>query len=258
MTTSDQGASRVATNPAATNWYQLAALRPIAAWQADTRLDPTSTALVVIDLQYGSASRHAGIGRRMQEEGRAEVGAERFDRIEQLVVPNTLRLLEAFRRSGGFIVYLTINSLRHDFRDIPRNRRNLAIWRHAGQGMTDRNVPPREHAILDEIAPQGDDLVLNKTTIGGFSSSNLHSVLRSAGIATMIVCGVSTNSCIESTVRGAADRGFRVVLAEDACGAAAQAFHDAAVVTLDGQFSAVAATIDLVEALRSGAAGQGS
>lgn len=242
------------TRAVPTNWYEIDGLRPVAPWRPDDLLDPATTALVVIDLQYGSASRHEGIGRRMQEEGRAEIGAERFDRIEQLVVPNTLRLLTAFRETGGFIIYLTINSLRHDFRDIPRNRRNLANWRHGGLGMTDASSPPREHSILDEIAPQGDDLVLNKTTIGGFASSNLHSVLRSAGIATMVVCGVSTNSCIESTVRGGADRGFRVVLAEDACGAAAQAFHEAAVATLDGQFSAIAPTDEVVQALRSGSA----
>lgn len=233
----------------ATNWYEHDALRPIAPWNPRDELDAATTALVVIDVQYGNASPDHGIGKRMRDEGRSEVGRERFARVATRVVPNVNRLAEAFRQRESLVVYLTINSLRHDFRDIPRNRRRLAGWRHGGTGMTDVSAPPKEHQILDDLGPRGDDVVLNKTTIGAFTSSNLPSVLRSAGVQTMVVTGVSTNSCIESTVRGAADMGFRVVIAEDACGAAMQAFHDEAIATMNGQFAAVAPTTEILAAL---------
>lgn len=236
-------------DPPVPNWYEHDGLRPIPPWNPDDQLDAVTTALVVIDVQYGNASPDHGIGKRMRDEGRSEVGHERFTRVATRVVPNVNRLAEAFRQRESLVVYLTINSLRHDFRDIPRNRRRLAGWRHGGTGMTDLSAPPKEHQILDDLGPRGDDVVLNKTTIGAFTSSNLPSVLRSAGIQTMVVSGVSTNSCIESTVRGAADMGFRVVIAEDACGAAMQAFHEEAIATMNGQFAAVAPTTEILAAL---------
>jgi len=231
------------------NWHDVPELRPFDAWSPSDRLAPARTALVVVDLQYGSGSRHHGIGRRMQEEGREHEGVERFDRIEAQVVPNTVRLLDTFRHHGGFVVYLTVNPLLSDFRDIPRNRRGLAAWKSARPAPIDPANPPREHQVLDEVRPAADELVLNKATIGGFNSSSLHNVLRSAGIDTIVACGVSTNSCIESTVRSAADRSFKVILAEDACGAALDQFHEQAVATLQGQFCVVASTDDVCRAM---------
>lgn len=217
-------------------------------------LDPATTALIVVDLQYGSASRHHGIGLRMQREGRAQDGQERFDRIESLVVPNTVRLLEHCRRADAFIVFLTVNVLRSDLRDAPKFRRALAEWKRVGAPQValsnGRTAHPREHEILDEVAPVGDELVFNKVTIGGFNSTSLSNVLRTAGIRTVVVCGVSTNSCVESTVRGAADRLFDVVLVEDACGAALNELHDESVSLLAGQFCSLATTDELTESLR--------
>lgn len=231
------------------NWHDVPELRPFEGWSASDHLAPARTALVLVDLQYGSGSRHHGIGRRMQEEGREHEGVERFDRIETRVVPNTVRLLDTFRRHSGFVVYLTVNPLLSDFRDIPRNRRGLAAWKSARAVPIDPANPPREHQVLDEVRPAADELVLNKATIGGFNSSSLHSVLRSAGIDTIVVCGVSTNSCIESTVRSAADRSFKVILAEDACGAALDEFHEQAVATMQGQFCVIASTDDVCKAM---------
>ena len=72
------------------------------------------------------------------------------------------------------------------------------------------------YAIREEFAPQEGDLVVHKKTFGAFNSSNLDDVLREHGIDTLVICGISTNCCVETTARDAADRGYGVVIVDEA------------------------------------------
>jgi nicotinamidase-related amidase len=90
------------------------------------RLEPARVALVVVDMQYASASRHEGLGRLLKDQGRPEQGAARFDRIESVVVPTIQRLLAAFRAHGLRIAYLTVGSELPDFSDLPPHMRPMA------------------------------------------------------------------------------------------------------------------------------------
>ena len=90
------------------------------------RLEPARVALVVVDMQYASASRHEGLGRLLKDQGRSEQGTARFDRIESVVVPTIQRLLGAFRERGLRIVYLTVGSELPDFSDLPPHMRPMA------------------------------------------------------------------------------------------------------------------------------------
>src|SRR5262252_7290544 len=67
-------------------------------------------ALVVIDMQYASACRTTGFGKWLDNHGRAAEGEYRFSRIEQLVVPNTRKLLAAFRANDLFRVFVRLGS----------------------------------------------------------------------------------------------------------------------------------------------------
>jgi biuret amidohydrolase len=134
-------------------------------------LDAQHAALLVIDLQYASASRTHGLGARLRERHREEEAAYRFDRIERFVVPNTLRLLEGFRSRSLHVIYLTVGSEVPDFRDLPLHMRSFAEW-------VDNTRGRREHEILDEVRPHSGELVLNKLTTGGFNSSSLDLCLR--------------------------------------------------------------------------------
>ena len=71
-------------------------------------LEPAATALVVVDMQYASACRTTGLGRWLAEQGRADEGAYRFDRIERLVVPNIARLLAFFREHALHRVFVRL------------------------------------------------------------------------------------------------------------------------------------------------------
>jgi len=185
------------------------------------RLEPAQVALVVVDMQYASASRHEGLGRLLKDQGRSEQGAPRFDRIESVVVPTIQRLLAAFRAHRLRIVYLTVGSELPDYSDLPPHMRPMAEAVGNTRGR-------REHEILDGLAPRPGEPVVNKTTMSAFHSSGFERLLRTWGVEQLVFTGISTNSCVEGTARDAADRGFRCLLVEDGCGAASLALHDAA------------------------------
>jgi nicotinamidase-related amidase len=212
-------------------------------------LDPSHTALLIIDMQYASASRECGLGRLLRESGRAADGEYRFDRIEQVVVPNIRRLLALFRSRALPVVFLTIGSSVDDYSDLGEHVREFAraVGNRAGQ---------REHEILDELRPLPNEVVLNKTTVGGFSSSSLEAVLHALGTRSLAIAGVSTNSCVETTARDAADRGFRCVLVEDGCAAARAELHDATLTSFGRLFGRVASTDAVLAELTAPVAAQ--
>src|SRR5690606_16508890 len=124
--------------------------------------------------------------------------AWRFDRIERSAVPTTQRLLEAFRSRGAGVVHLVLGSRTEDFSDIPPYLRGLAQ-------RTDNRVGRPHHATLASVAPLDGEPVITKSTASAFVSTGLDAELRGRGIEQLVFAGVSTNTCVESTARDAAD-----------------------------------------------------
>ena len=81
--------------------------------------------------------------------------------------------------------------------------------------------------------------MLNKTTVSAFTSTGIDSLLRSIGIEHLIFAGVSTNMCVGTTARDAADRGYRCLLIEDCCGAAQNEYHRWEIVNFQRLFGRV-------------------
>jgi len=184
-------------------------------------LDPERVALVVVDMQYASASRLEGLGRALKERGQEPLGVYRFERIETVVVPTIRRLLDFFRARRLRRVYLTVGSELPDFSDLLPHMRAFAEAVGNTRGR-------RAHEIREDLAPSPGEAVLNKTTMSAFHSSGFEGLLRSWGVEQLVLTGVSTNSCVEGTARDAADRGYRCLIVEDGCGAASLRLHDAA------------------------------
>ena len=191
-------------------------------------------ALIVVDMQYATGHRDGALGRRLAAEG-SNVAGYRFDRIEQQVVPNTLRLLDGFRGNGGEVVYLTVGAAKADCSDAPPHMKKLFQSLH-------NYVGSREHEIIDELQPRPGESVLNKTSIGAFASTGLDHLLRSLGREQLYMTGVSTNMCVETTAREAADRGYLVTLVEDACGATIEELHHGTMVNFQRLFGRVRST----------------
>ena len=206
------------------------------------RLEAARVALVVVDMQYASASRHEGLGRLLKDQGRPEEGAARFDRIESVLVPTVQRLLAAFRAHRLRIVYLTVGSELPDYSDLLPHMRGMASLVGNTEGR-------REHEILDELRPRPGEAVINKTTMSAFHSSGFERLLRSWGMEQLLFTGVSTNSCVEGTARDAADRGYRCLLVEDGCGAASQRLHDASCENFQRLLGRVAPSAAVMEEL---------
>jgi len=185
-------------------------------------LDPKRTGLLVIDMQYATACRTTGLGKLLKESGQEELGSYRFDRIEKWVIPNISLLLDFFRKNSLKIIYVTIGSQVPDYSDLALHLKSLA------ETVGNRKELPN-HEILRELKPEQGEWIVNKTTMSAFNSPPIDSVLRSGGIEYLIFTGVSTNSCVEGTARDAADKGYKCVIAEDACGAANEELHRASI-----------------------------
>ena len=174
-------------------------------------IDASNTALVVIDMQYASGSRHHGLGAHLAREGTLHTAEYRFSRIEKLVIPNTQRLLAAFREAGAPVIYVTVGAFKKDLSDSPPHLR--AFFR-----ICNNYEGSFENGIVAELAPRPGEPIVPKNTMGAFASSRLGEVFREMGVKTGVYVGVSTNNCVDTTAREAADRGFGSILVSDATG----------------------------------------
>lgn len=182
------------------------------------RIRPHQAALVMVDLQYGSAASGYGFQAMFESIGHGDVVQGYMQRIEEVVLPSVQALLRAFRSAGGSVVYLTIGSEAEDYSDmLPQFRRAVDHFRRRGIMIPYARTGTREIQIRDEIRPQSGEAVLRKRSAGAFATSKIHELLQERGISQTIITGVATNYCVQSTLRGAADRGYDCVIVEDAC-----------------------------------------
>jgi biuret amidohydrolase len=189
----------------------------IAAYMTERTVDPARAALLIIDMQYATGSRQGALGQKLLSEG-STLGNYRFDRIEQSVLPSVQRLRARFTQLQRPVIHVTIGAAHPDALDAPVHMRRLFVEfaNHLGS---------RQHEILDELKPLPGEHVVRKTTIGAFASTNIDSLLRALGCEQLYLAGVSTNMCVETTAREAADRGYLVTLVEDACGTTHEDLH---------------------------------
>jgi nicotinamidase-related amidase len=205
-------------------------------------LHPRTTCLVIVDLMYATGHRDYGLGALLREQGKIEEAEYRFSRIEELVVPNTLRLLAWAREHDVRRVFLTYGSEVSDYSDL--SAQMLGVCQ-----ATSNRVGLREHDLLDELERQPNERVVNKITPSAFNSTPLELILHTYGCDTLLFTGVSTNMCVEGTLRDAADRGFGCVLVEDACGADAPEYHDATCVVTQRLYGTVMRTQEVIDGL---------
>jgi nicotinamidase-related amidase len=206
----------------------------IRAYMTERPVNPSKAALVIVDMQNATGSRQGALARKLQAEG-SRVGDYRFDRIERLVLPHTLRLREHFHGLQRPVLHVTIGAALPDASDAPVHMRKLFVE-------FNNHLGSREHEIVDELKPLSGEHVLRKTTIGAFASTNIDSLLRALGAEQLWMCGVSTNMCVETTAREAADRGYLVTLVEDACGTTHEDLHQVTMRNFQRLFGRVRST----------------
>lgn len=205
-------------------------------------LEQHKTALLVIDLQYLDAAPGHGVFADAENSGVPKEAQEYyFKRLDHVVLPNVRRLQDRFRDAELEVIHTRIMSLTKDGRE-----------RSAGHKRLNLHAPPgsKEAEFLKEIAPKGDEIIINKTASGVFNATNIEYLLRNMGITGLFICGVYTNECVSTTVRDACDRGFYTTLINDACATVTPQLHNATIETIRDRYARVMTTEDAIKEIK--------
>jgi len=178
----------------------------------DIVLDPVKTALLVIDIQntYMQPKQDARETARWQPF---------YERMNDVVIPNTARLIEYCRTNGTEVIFARIACLKPDGRD-----RSLSQKKPGFNYL----LLPKDQAdsqFVPQLEPKQDEITILKTTDSALTGTNLRLILRNMGIENIVAAGIFTDQCISSTVRSLADESFNVVVVENCCAAATMELH---------------------------------
>ncbi len=211
----------------------------------NTAFDPSRTALLVIDLQRdfcspGGYAHQAGIDIAPM----------------QAVVANAVRLLQAARATGLLVVHTREGHL-SDLSDCPATKLQRSVDAGApigSLGPLGRLLVRGEqgHDFVDAVRPVSGEEVIDKPGYGAFHQTRLARVLAARGIEALIICGVTTEVCVHSTLREAVDRGFACTTVGDATAASNPALQAPALAMLGvegGIFGRVRSTDEVVGSL---------
>jgi nicotinamidase-related amidase len=208
---------------------------------------PSRTALLLIDMQRDFVEP-GGFGESLGNDVS----------LLQAVIP-PLRKVLAATRAAGMTVLHTREGHRDDLSDCPPAKLNRGnpTMRIGDLGPKGRILIRGEygHDIVDELAPLPGEAVIDKPGKGAFYQTDLELMLKNRGIETLLVCGVTTEVCVNTTVREANDRGFRCVVLADCCASYFPEFHDMGLKMIKAQggiFGWVGSSADIVAAIGGG------
>jgi len=219
--------------------------------QAPIALDPRRTALIIVDVQCFFTRPDSEFAQVFQ---RLAPGATDgyFRRVNSTVLPKIQELLHCFRSLGLPAIFCVFGSQAQDGRDLPCW---LKDFDELGLQLLGRRPNPVVNStswqIESAIAPEPGEIIINKTSSGALSSTNLDQTLHNIGITSLALCGLTTAVCVGLTARQTADRGFRVVMVSDACTELSQDMHEAALLSFSHVFGQVRTTQELTQFLES-------
>jgi nicotinamidase-related amidase len=189
--------------------------------------EPSATALVIIDMQRDFIEP-GGFGESLGNDVSLLAG----------IVPATVALL-ALARDAGCLVVHTRESHAADLSDCPlaKRMRGAPDARIGDLGPMGRILVRGEpgNAIIDALAPVGDELVIDKPGKGAFYATGLDETLRARGVTHLIFAGVTTEVCVQTSMREANDRGYECLLVEDATASCFPGFRDATIAMIHSQ-----------------------
>lgn len=182
-------------------------------------LDPSSTALVLIDLQHAITALDIAPYSSAQ------------------VIANCARLADAYRAQGATIVYVRVA-----IGEMVAHQADVVHARPA-------SLPANACDIVPEAGMQPGDALVTKRQWGAFHATELDQILRRRGIKTVMMAGIATNIGVESTARAAFDQGYDLVFAEDAMSTFSAEMQDFAVTRIFPRMGRVRSTEQLLAAL---------
>jgi biuret amidohydrolase len=201
--------------------------RAIEAEPYELEFDPQTTALLIIDMQRDFVMP-GGFGEALGND---------VTPLQATIAP-TKRVLEAARKKGMLVIH-TREGHRPDLTDCPPTKlvRGRGKTRIGDAGPMGRILVRGEigHDIVPELVPAPGEPVIDKPGKGAFYATDLELILRDRGIKTLIVCGVTTEVCVHTSVREANDRGYECVVLSDCVGSYFPEFQKAALAMIKAQ-----------------------
>jgi nicotinamidase-related amidase len=167
-----------------------------------TEIDYATSALLVMDYQ-------AGILGRLPD--------------ADALLDRTARAIAHFRDRGGHVGYVRVAFKDADLDALPPTSSMAARIGALAEHMHDKSPATQIH---DRVAPASGDIVVRKTRVGAFSTTDLAEQLHARAVDTLVLAGVSTSGVVLSTVRDAADRDYRVLVLADGCADPDAEVHD--------------------------------
>lgn len=219
-------------------------MRSLVARPEPIDFDAPQTALIVVDMQNGYCSPGGYF---------SHLGVDLAPR--QQVIPTIAELVRVSRAAGMQVIWLqngwdselkeaggpgSVNQLKGNSLKLMRSNPDLR-----GKLLTKGGW---DYELVEELTPAASDIVIQKPRYSGFTGTQLDSILRSRRIETLLVCGVATNVCVESTIRDAYFREYFPVLIRDACYQAGPDFIQQATIYNIEQFFGWSATLNDVVA----------
>jgi len=214
--------------------------------QAPLTLEPAKSALLIIDVQRHFVRPDQPF-RRVFDKLVPGAADGYFKRVQATVLPNIKRLQDCFRSQQLPVIFCGAGGYLADGRDLPEFMRD---WDKVGLEI----LGCRMHALVDDpawefedsISPKTGEMVLNKSCTGALGSTKLDQILRNMGIHSLVVCGLTTAVCVSQSARELVDRGFRVLLVDDACTELSEEMHRAALFTFSYCYGRVKTTDDTI------------
>lgn len=193
--------------------------------------DPAKTAVIVVDMQNIYVHPEGSFGKIGRDVTNLRVA-----------IPGCVDLVTAAREQGRQIVYI-VTHFRDDYRD---GGRIFNIARPQVRDVGGGRTGSWDVQVIDELTPHASDLVVHKRRYSGFFGTNLDSLLRGNDVTSVAVCGVTTNICVGTTARDAAQHDYATFVASDATAELQQSFHEGALETLKNYYCSVVSVEDLV------------
>lgn len=197
------------------------------------RLDPSHTALVIIDMQKdfcvdGFATSKAG---------------RPLDEVKKLI-PRLVKLREAAKRAGVMVFHV-------GFETYPEHMSDSGPWltqRRRATYASDKIALSASEGMefIDQLSPEDGDLTVMKHRYSAFKGTDFDMLLRAHNIRTVVPTGISTNVCVESTLRDAFEHTYYVCVPEDGCASWDMALHAATLKTANARFGLVTSIDEII------------